>query len=89
MESKEGKETVYVTSPNLTPHKTSRIYGWTQDQFIERFRKGRIIQQSHMPWEPFSKMKTEELKAIYKYLQTLQPVDNFVAPGVEKTKRGS
>lgn len=86
MESKTDSGTVYVTSPNLTPHKTGRITGWSQEQFINRFRRGRIIAASHMPWEPFSKLKTEDLKAIYNYLQTLPPVDNYVAPGVSMSK---
>ncbi|HTF28560.1 MAG TPA: c-type cytochrome, partial [Flavitalea sp.] len=89
MESITDSGTVYVTSPNLTPHKTGRIYGWTQQQFIARFRKGRIIAQSHMPWEPFGKMKDDELKAIYNYLKTLTPISNYVPVGVSKTKKGS
>ncbi|MHA4844181.1 c-type cytochrome [Flavitalea antarctica] len=88
MESKTDSGTLYITSPNLTPHKTGRINGWSQSQFIERFRKGRVIKESHMPWEPFSNLKEDDLKAIYKYLQTLRPIDNYVAPGVS-TKKGS
>jgi hypothetical protein len=89
MDSETDSGTVSVTSPNLTPHKTGRITGWTEQDFIQRFRKGRMIKESHMPWEQFSKMKEEDLKAIYKYLRTLQPVDNYVAPGVSKMKKGS
>ncbi|RYY20465.1 MAG: c-type cytochrome [Chitinophagaceae bacterium] len=86
MESKTDSGTFYVTSPNLTPHNTGRIKGWSQEQFIGRFRQGRVIKTSHMPWEPFSKMKEDDLKAIYKYLQTLQPIDNYVAPGIRLEK---
>jgi cytochrome c len=89
IESETDSGTFLITSPNLTPHKTGRIYGWSQNQFVQRFRKGRILQQSHMPWEPFSKMKEDDIKAIYKYLQTLEPVDNYVAPAVRKRKEGS
>ena len=86
MESKTDSGTFYNTSPNLTPHQSGRIASWSQDQFIERFRKGRVISTSHMPWEPFSKMKEDDLKAIYKYLRTIEPVDNYVAPGVSIQK---
>lgn len=66
-----GKETLYT--PNLTPHPSSRIYGWSQQDFIKRFRLGRVIKHSHMPWEDFGRMTDTELIAIYKYLQTVKP----------------
>ncbi len=86
METKTDSGTFFITSPNLTPHKTGRITGWTQEQFIARFRTGKRIQQSHMPWGPFSRMSDDELKSIYKYLQTVKPVDNKVPVGLEKEK---
>jgi mono/diheme cytochrome c family protein len=67
----EGKTT--LTPPNLTQHPTGRIYGWTEQNFIDRFRQGRIIQHSHMPWESFKRMNDTELKAIYRYLKSLPP----------------
>jgi mono/diheme cytochrome c family protein len=67
----EGKTT--LTPPNLTPDPTSRIYGWTEQNFIDRFRQGRIIQHSHMPWESYKRMSDTELKAIYRYLRSLPP----------------
>ncbi|NII25183.1 cytochrome c [Pseudoflavitalea sp. X16] len=75
-----------LTTPNLTPHETGRIKGWTQEQFIERFRIGAVIKESHMPWGPFSRMSDDELKAIYKFLQTVKPVKNIVQPGLVKEK---
>jgi len=71
-------------TPNLTPDKTGRLYGWTQKQFISRFRMGKLIKESHMPWGPFSRMSDDELKAIWNYLQTLKPVSNVVPVGVVK-----
>ena len=70
----EGKTT--LTPPNLTPHPSSRIYGWSQDDFIKRFRMGKVIPHSHMPWESYGRMTDVELKAIYKYLKTLKPVNS-------------
>jgi mono/diheme cytochrome c family protein len=68
----EGKPT--LITPNLTPDSSSRIFGWSQDDFIKRFRLGRAIPYSHMPWESYGRMTDDELKAIYKYLKTLKPV---------------
>lgn len=59
--------------PNLTQHPSGRIYGWSSQQFIERFRKGRQIQGSPMPWNSFQRMSDTELTAIYNYLITIKP----------------
>jgi mono/diheme cytochrome c family protein len=70
----EEKGVPTLITPNLTPDSSSRIFGWSQDDFIKRFRMGRAIPYSHMPWESFGRMTDDELKAIYKYLRTLKPV---------------
>jgi Cytochrome c, mono- and diheme variants len=74
----------FLTAPNLTPHPTGRLNGWTQQQFIERFRRGPLYKETHMPWGPFSRMSDEDLKAIWNYLQTLEPVENKVPLGYVK-----
>jgi mono/diheme cytochrome c family protein len=76
----------FVT-PNLTPDaETGHIAKWNEATFIGRFRAGRAYKGSHMPWGPFSKMSDLELKAVYRFLQTLKPVKNKIekvayAPG--------
>ena len=71
----------FVTTPNLTPDpETGKIYGWDLDKFMKRFRQGRLIPASIMPWGPFSRMSDVQLEAIYRYLQTLEPVKNDVGP---------
>lgn len=62
-----------LMSPNLTPDSSSRIFGWSQQNFIDRFRMGKLIKHSPMPWNSFKNMTDDELKAIYKYLQTVKP----------------
>ena len=64
-------------SPNLTPDEETGIMAhWTEETFVNRFLSGRVHQTSPMPWGAFSRMDTTELKAIYQYLQTLEPVNN-------------
>jgi mono/diheme cytochrome c family protein len=60
-----------LVPPNLTNDPSGRIYTWTQHQFIERFRKGKLISQSEMPWNSFGRMSDNELKAIYNYLKSV------------------
>ena len=67
-------------SPNLTPHKgTGIISEWTEEMFLERFRSGRTQQYSPMPWGAYSRMEEVELRAVYKYLRSLDPVEKLVA----------
>lgn len=63
-----------LITPNLTPDSSGRLFYWNQKQFIERFRKGKLIPYSHMPWESYSRMTDDELKAIWNYLKTVKPV---------------
>jgi len=75
----------HLVTPNLTPEpNTSIMARWSQDQFIQRFRTGRVIPGSPMPWGPFSRMTDLELKAIYKYLRTLEPVWMEVPVGIQE-----
>jgi mono/diheme cytochrome c family protein len=62
-----------LVAPNITPHAESRIHGWSQADFIKRFRMGKLIPYTHMPWSSFKRMSDNDLKAIYNFLQTLQP----------------
>ena len=84
MEAVTDSGTYSIITPNLTPDPTGKIKGWTQEQFINRFRIGKLIPQSHMPWGPFSRMSDDELKAIYNFLQTVKPVHNEVKHGLVK-----
>ena len=78
MESSFEPERYSFITPNLTPDSTGRLFGWTPEMFINRFRKGKIYPGTHMPWGPFSRMCDDELKAIYNFLQTVKPVKNYI-----------
>ena len=64
--------TKFIT-PNLTPDSSSRIFGWSYDNFKNRFRMGKLVANTPMPWNSFKLMTDDELKAIYNYLKTLKP----------------
>jgi len=66
-----GNPALYT--PNLTTDSSSRIFAWSQQDFINRFRMGKVIPYSPMPWGSFSRMTDDELKSIYKFLKTLPP----------------
>ncbi len=86
MESLMDKNYVFHT-PNITPDKkTGHMYDWTEETFLQRFRRGKVYPQSPMPWGPFGRMSDMEIKAIYRYLQTLAPVENKIAQIVEVKK---
>jgi hypothetical protein len=70
--TEEGKDT--LTPPNLTPDSSSRVFGWTKEIFISRFRMGKLIPHSHMPWSAYGRMSDDELTAVWNFLGTLKPV---------------
>lgn len=83
----DGKPDLLVVPPNLTPEpKTGRIAAWTEDQFLARFRKGRLIPGSPMPWNAFARMTDDDLRAIYRYLRTVTPVEHDPGPSLQPKK---
>ncbi len=76
-------------SSNISPDKENGIGSWTKEQFVERFKaySPKTYQspnvtpddfQTVMPWTMYADMKTTDLEAMYKYLQTLTPKHNKV-----------
>lgn len=63
--------------PNLTPHpEHGWLRTWSEDAFVQRFASGeRRYEGSVMPWENFRHMSDNDLRSIYRYLQSLPPVD--------------
>lgn len=77
-----------VRSSNLTPHET----GWggrTVENFVGVFHSFKDDaevsvsvgdgQMTVMPWLSYADMREEDLRAIFAYMMTLEPVDNAVA----------
>ena len=76
---------LWMRSPNITRAANSALANYpTKEEWIARFRKGRIISYSPMDWGPFSRMTDEDLEAIWLYLQSLEPVEKEIGPLVFK-----
>ncbi len=86
-EADDFSEGYAFVSPNLTPSSTTGIMSsWTEEQFIARFKSGRVHRGSPMPWGSFSRINEVELQALYRFFQSLDPVENKIektvyAPG--------
>lgn len=58
--------------PNITAHPDSgRLGHMTEDEFVTRFRAGRVLPHSPMPWQAFGRMNEDDLRAIYRYIKTV------------------
>jgi mono/diheme cytochrome c family protein len=86
MPMKSDPTRVLVT-PNLTPHpETGHIVRWSEDQFVARFRVGKAFEDSHMPWTSYGEMSDHDLRALYRYLMSLEPVENATGPLIQPAK---
>ena len=65
-----------VYSRNITPDKETGIGNWTEEQFIKTIHTG--IREGkpavRYPMRPVPELTTEEVSAIWAYLQTVPPV---------------
>lgn len=69
---------------NLTPDDTG-LGNWNEDQFISAMKEGNYkgIKGARkllppMPWQTYSKMEEDDLRAIFAYLKSIKPVENIV-----------
>ena len=78
-----------VRSANITPDPMTGIGKWTMDQFVSRFKNfsdsafvlpavkaGEF--NTIMPWTMYGNMKEDDLKAIFTYLKSVQPISRKV-----------
>ena len=69
-------DTEMFSSPNITP---AAIGTWTEAEFLRAVTEGvrpdgTLIDPEQMPWESINRHTDEELKALWAYLQTVEPV---------------
>ncbi len=74
-----------LTTSNLTPDIETGIGNWTEEMFISRFKmfadSANVMHKidfskdfnTLMPWTLYAQMRESDLKAIYTYLETLEP----------------
>ena len=68
---------LYAT--NITPHPESGIGRWSEAAFIRAMREGVARDGSHLfpafPYTHFTKVRDQDLQALYAYIMTREPVD--------------
>lgn len=78
-----------VRSANITPDKDTGIGNWTEEEFVRRFKifadSNYVAPEVHqgdfntyMPWEYYSQIKERDLRAVYAYLMSRNPVKKKV-----------
>jgi hypothetical protein len=77
---------------NLTPDATG-MGNWTEEQFKIALTQGKFkgLENARMllppmPWFNYSEMKDEDIRAVFKYLQSINPVENVVPAPVSPEK---
>lgn len=80
----DPNDTTEFVSPNLTPARVGRITEWSEEQFLARFRAGSLLPGSPMPWVPFGRMSDNDVRAIFRYLRTLAPVEVDPGPSLRR-----
>ena len=68
---------------NLTPDPDTGIGKWTEQNFVDSIRNGKIMGKGRpllppMPWGMYRDLTDEDLKAMYAYLMSIPPLKNRV-----------
>jgi len=72
---------------NLTPDRNTGIGIWTEEMFITAIRTGKHMGHARpilppMPWPVYRNATDDDLKAVFAYLRTLEPITNHVPDAV-------
>lgn len=74
-------EGIAYRSVNLTPDTSGALVKLgSKENWVKRFRQGRVYKGSPMPWGPFSRLHDADLEALWIYFNSLQPVPHNVSP---------
>ena len=80
---------------NLTPDSATGIGGWSEETFVRALKTGKHMGAAAgrpilppMPWQDFSQMTDEDLRAVFTFLRTLTPVSNRVPDPVAFSDMG-
>lgn len=63
---------------NLTPDPVTGIGGWSEEDFLKGMKSGlypdgRVAHWQAMPWDMHSNWSLDDLRAMYRYLMSLEP----------------
>jgi cytochrome c553 len=78
---------------NITPDPDTGLKSsaWSEDAFLKAMKTGKHIGTGRdilppMPWQMYSKLSDDDLKAIWAYLQSIPPVKNEVPDPIPPAK---
>ena len=68
---------------NLTPDQNTGLGIWTEDMFMKAIREGKHMGTSRpilppMPWQVYRNLTDDDLRAVFAYLRSIQPIRNQV-----------
>ena len=68
---------------NLTPDPETGIGRWTEQNFVDSIRNGKVMGKGRpllppMPWPMYRNLNDDDLKAIFAYLKSIPPLQNKV-----------
>lgn len=71
-----------ATGSNLTPDPATGIGNWTEEQFMTAMRTGLLpngkVMLPFMPWPSYSRWNEDDLRAVWLYLRSLEPIAHEV-----------
>jgi len=71
-----------ATGSNLTPDPATGIGNWTEEQFLTAMRTGLrpngTVMLPFMPWPSYSRWDEDDLRAVWLYLRSLEPIAHEV-----------
>ena len=75
---------------NLTPDVETGLGSWTAEIFIKALRTGKDMGEGRdilpiMPWYQFRELTDEDLRAIFAYLGSIEPIENAVPDPISPT----
>jgi mono/diheme cytochrome c family protein len=73
-----------TTGSNLTPDPGTGIGSWTEEQFMAAMRTGLrpdgTVMLPFMPWPSYSRWDVDDLRALWLYLRSLEPINHPIPP---------
>jgi hypothetical protein len=80
-----------IYARNITPDSETGIGKWSEADFVRAMRTGitpdgRVL-DLQMPWDAFQKITDRDLKSLWAYLKTIQPIRNTPPANIPADKK--